>query len=361
MKKKAVIKLCGLSTGYRVKNGNKIVASDISTEILGGELTCLLGANGAGKSTLLRTLSGFIPPVSGDILINGRSLGSYTSAEMSRILSVVLTERCEIRNMSVEELVGMGRSPYTGFWGRLSKTDMEIVSQSLSMVGILELRHRMVHTLSDGERQKVMIAKALTQQTPIIFLDEPTAFLDYPSKVEIMQLLHGISRETGKTIFLSTHDLELALQIADRLWLMDRNNGVVSGTPEDLSMDGTLGSFFSHKDITFDIEQGLFRITNSCTRSIMVKGEGVPYKMLCKALQRNGIMVRENAVSGLVTMPSSASSTSSAAVASSVFDDEAEYIEAISSNDYPNGYQLISEGKCRKKFASIDEVLEWVV
>lgn len=183
---------------------------------------------------------------------------------------------------------------YTGFWGTLSKEDKEVVDHAINLVGISHLAHRMVHTLSDGERQKVMIAKALSQETPVIFLDEPTAFLDFPSKVEMMQLLHQLSRQTDKTIFLSTHDLELALQIADKIWLMDKANGVTIGTPEDLSLDGTLSSFFARKGIVFDLETGLFRVNNEYTSQIRIVGHGQKYAMVRKALQRNGILANRN-------------------------------------------------------------------
>lgn len=168
------------------------------------------------------------------------------------------------------------------------------MEHSVSLVGISHLAHRMVHTLSDGERQKVMIAKALAQETPVIYLDEPTAFLDFPSKVEMMQLLHHLSRQTDKTIFLSTHDLELALQIADKIWLMDKANGVTIGTPEDLSLNGSLSSFFARKGIVFDLETGLFRVDNEYTSQIRLSGHGQRYAMVRKALQRNGVLANRN-------------------------------------------------------------------
>ena len=279
---------------YPGKGDVKVVASDICAGINSGELTCLLGANGVGKSTLLRTLSAFQPKLSGEIRIQGKEIGSYTDKQLSKVISVVLTEKCDIRNMTSVELIGLGRSPYTGFWGTLSKEDKEVVDHAINLVGISHLAHRMVHTLSDGERQKVMIAKALSQETPVIFLDEPTAFLDFPSKVEMMQLLHQLSRQTDKTIFLSTHDLELALQIADKIWLMDKVNGVTIGTPEDLSLDGTLSSFFARKGIVFDLETGLFRVNNEYTSQIRIVGHGQKYAMVRKALQRNGILANRN-------------------------------------------------------------------
>ena len=288
--KQNTIHIKNLSIGYPGKGEVKVVAGHINAGINSGELTCLLGANGIGKSTLLRTLSAFQPKLSGEIFIQGKEIEQYKDKELSMAISVVLTEKCEVRNMTVTELVGLGRTPYTGFWGTLDEDDKRIVERSISLVKIEKLADRMVHTLSDGERQKVMIAKALAQETPIIFLDEPTAFLDFPSKVEMMQLLHRLSRQTNKTIFLSTHDLELALQIADKIWLMDKMNGVIIGTPEDLSLNGSLSAFFAHKGIIFDIETGLFRVDNKYITKLRLIGEGQGYAMVRKALQRNGIL-----------------------------------------------------------------------
>ena len=296
---KGTIHIENLSIGYPGKGDVKVVASGICADINGGELTCLLGANGVGKSTLLRTLSAFQPKIGGEIRIQGKEIGDYTDKQLSRVISVVLTEKCDIRNMTVTELIGLGRSPYTGFWGTLSKEDRAVVEHSVALVGIPHLAHRMVHTLSDGERQKVMIDKALAQETPVIYLDEPTAFLDFPSKVEMMQLLHHLSRQTDKTIFLSTHDLELALQIADKIWLMDKMNGVTIGTPEDLSLNGNLSNFFARKGIVFDLETGLFRVDNEYTSQIHLVGHGQRYAMVRKALQRNGILANRNVTSDI--------------------------------------------------------------
>ena len=294
MMRQDTIHINDLSIGYRTKNDTKLVASHIQARIYSGELTCLLGANGVGKSTLLRTLSAFQQKLGGEIAVLGRDMDSYSDKELSTTIGVVLTEKCDIRNMSVRELVEMGRSPYTGFWGTLSKEDKIVVDKSIALVGIPHLAHRMVHTLRNGERQKVMIAKALAQETPVIYLDEPTAFLDFPSKVEMMQLLHQLSRQTDKTIFLSTHDLELALQIADKIWLMDKVNGVTIGTPEDLSLNGSLSNFFARKGIAFDLETGLFRVANEYTSQIRLAGHGQKYAMVRKALQRNGILANRN-------------------------------------------------------------------
>jgi len=256
--------LTNLTIGYQTKQHTTVVAEHLNAAIKSGELTCLLGRNGIGKSTLLRTLSAFQPALGGEILMstdNGQQpVNSLTDKQLSRLIGVVLTEKPDVRNMTIEELVGMGRSPYTGFWGTLSKDDKRIVDEAIQLVSIESLRGRYVHTLSDGERQKVMIAKALAQQTPIIYLDEPTAFLDFPSKVEVMQLLHRLAREQQKTIFLSTHDVELSLQIADCIWLMEP--GILSvGTPRQLADNGTLSRFIEHKGIQFNAETLTIRVT----------------------------------------------------------------------------------------------------
>ena len=256
-----MILLKDLSIGYQTKHGVKMVAEQINGTIRSGELTCLLGANGVGKSTLLRTLSAFQPKMAGEIIIEGRELSTYTDKELSRRIGVVLTEKPDVRNMSVRELVSLGRSPYTGFWGTYSKEDLRVVDEAIALVGIETLSQRMVHTLSDGERQKMMIAKALAQQTPVISLDEPTAFLDYPSKVEVLQLLRRISREAGKIIFLSTHDVELALQLADTIWLMNRGEEVAIGSPQQLAQQGVLGRFIEREGIVFNPETLTIRIT----------------------------------------------------------------------------------------------------
>ena len=246
------VRLKQLRIGYAGKHGEqKVVADNINASLLTGELACLIGPNGIGKSTLLQTLCAFLPKLGGEIFINGQEIATYKDAELSRLIGVVLTSKPNLQNMTVEELVAMGRSPYTGFWGTLSDNDRAIVAEAMEMVGIGGLKQRLVQTLSDGERQKTMIAKALAQQTSIIFLDEPTAFLDYPSKVDTMRLLYRLSKETGKTVFLSTHDLELTLQIADKVWLMG-DDGIHIGTPRELADNGSLAQFVERDGISFD-------------------------------------------------------------------------------------------------------------
>lgn len=262
---KRTVVLQDLTIGYAAKGNQKVVAQGLDAAINSGELTCLLGSNGIGKSTLLRTLSAFQPALGGTILLDTSltpqpsPLTSFSDSELSRMIGIVLTEKPDVRNMTVDDLVGLGRSPYTGFWGTLTDADRQVVSEAISLVGIEPLRRRMIHTLSDGERQKVMIAKALAQQTAIIYLDEPTAFLDYPSKVETMQLLRRLAHGQQKTIFLSTHDVELALQLADRLWLMEPGQLCV-GTPRELADNGALSRFIEHGGIRFDRDSLTLRV-----------------------------------------------------------------------------------------------------
>lgn len=256
-----MLHLNSLSIGY----GTKIVATDITTHLKKGRLTCLIGRNGTGKSTLMRTIAAFQQPISGTITLIqpssltapappssaaitpltspshvadgvSVSLSSLNPKARARLIGVVLTEKPDIQNMTVCEMVAMGRAPYTGFFGRLSSEDNAIIDEAIALVGMSAFSDRAISTLSDGERQKVMIAKALAQQTPLIFLDEPTAFLDYPSKVDTMHMLQRLCHEQGKTVLLSTHDLDVSLALCDDIWLM-QDHKLLTGTTETLSTE----------------------------------------------------------------------------------------------------------------------------
>jgi len=209
-----VISLSQLSVGYSLSHP---VISDINLELRSGQLACLIGENGIGKSTLLKTLTGFLPKLKGSLLLGNRDIESFSQRELARQVSIVLTQKPDVQNLTIEEIIGLGRSPYTGFFGRLRAEDRKVVDDAIATMGIEKLRGRMIQTLSDGERQKVMIAKALAQETPIILLDEPTAFLDFPSKAETFQSLQRMAHERDKLVLLSTHDLELAVRFADSL------------------------------------------------------------------------------------------------------------------------------------------------
>lgn len=243
------IELKNLSTGYRSRKATTFISSGLNAYLRKGELTCLLGPNGAGKSTLLRTLSGFQQPLSGSVEVMGRNISDYKPADLSRLIGIVLTDNSRISNMSVKEVVAMGRSPYTGFWGKLSAKDIHLINKCMENTGILQFADRKIQTLSDGERQKVMIAKSMAQETPVILLDEPTAFLDYPSKIQTLLFLRRLAEAQHKAILVSTHDLEHAIRFADNLWLLDKEHGLTVGTPEQLTANGTIESYFHIEEL----------------------------------------------------------------------------------------------------------------
>lgn len=247
-----MLELHNLHIGYDDDDRRTVVAEALNASLPCGKLTCLIGPNGVGKSTLMRTMSGFLAPLRGDVCIEGVSIGTYTPKKLSELIGVVLTGKKNSAELTVEEIVALGRVPYTNFWGTLSKSDLTVVTEAISLVGIEELRFRKIHQLSDGEYQKAMIAKALAQQTPIIFLDEPTAFLDYPSKIAMMQLLRRLAHEQHKLIVLSSHDLDIAFQTADYIWLLGRE-GLQTGTLDELAQCGAISAFLDNADLYFDV------------------------------------------------------------------------------------------------------------
>lgn len=247
-----------LTIGYQTGTYEKRLYSDLNFQLQAGTLTTLIGPNGAGKSTLLRTLSGVQPVLAGSLLLNGKPLTKYRITELSQTIGLVTTERIACGGLRVEEVVAMGRHPYTGFWGRMKSEDCRIVEEAMQQTGIMEMRDRAIAELSDGERQKVMIAKILAQQCPIILLDEPTAFLDIASRTEIMCLLHDLTA-IGRTILLSTHDLDQALQLSDRIWMLAPEKGLVCRTPEEAILYGDINLFFDSELSTFDQASGQFR------------------------------------------------------------------------------------------------------
>ena len=273
MEKKIVIQGKDLSIGYRTGKKEKIVHQHLNFQLHAGELTCLLGANGAGKSTLLRTLSASQPSLAGELHILNKPVSEYTEKERSRTIGVVLTDKTFTGGLSVYELVALGRQPHTGFFGRLTKEDRRIVEEAMENVGIAHKAKNYTAELSDGERQKVMIAKALVQECPLILLDEPTAFLDVVSRIEIMHLLHRLAIEQDKAILLSTHDIEQALVLSDRLWLLTKGEGLQYGVTEDIILSHRMDSLFPHKDIRFDYDHGVYYPTVEGHRKVCVTCE----------------------------------------------------------------------------------------
>ena len=273
MEKKTIISAQDLCIGYRTGKKEKRVHEHLSFELHAGELTCLLGANGAGKSTLLRTLSASQPALEGDLLMMGKSLSDYSAKERSRTIGVVLTDKTFAGGLSVYELVALGRQPHTGFFGLLTKEDKRIVEEAMENVGIAHKAKSYTAELSDGERQKVMIAKALVQECPLILLDEPTAFLDVVSRIEIMHLLHRLAVEQQKAILLSTHDIEQALVLSDKLWLLSKEHGLQTGVTEDIILNHQMENLFDRKDIRFDYDHGVYYPLANGQKEIFVSSE----------------------------------------------------------------------------------------
>jgi iron complex transport system ATP-binding protein len=234
-----------LAIGYApARRAPKSVASDLELSASRGQFVCLLGPNGAGKSTLLRTLAGLQKPLAGQVCLDGRDLYSMTAQERARNVAVVLTDRINPGLLTGWGLVALGRTPHTGFMGTLSPADEQAVQEAVDAVGATALADRPVVELSDGERQKLMIARALAQETPLILLDEPTAFLDAPRRVEILTLLRDLARNADRAVIVSTHEVHLALELADALWLMNGRGNFEAGSPSGLVNDGSFAAAF---------------------------------------------------------------------------------------------------------------------
>lgn len=248
-----------LEIGYR----HKIITTEtMCGQLHRGYLTCLIGRNGAGKSTLLRTLAKLHRPIAGEIKLLGKTITTYSPRELAKKMAVVLTDRITDDNITARQVVETGRYAYTNWTGRLSEEDQQIVEQALDRTGSSSLTHRLMHTLSDGEQQKIMMAKALAQQTPIILLDEPTAFLDYTATPAWLYLLHQLAHDEGKAILFSCHDIEAALRVSDETWVMHQGK-LLKGSPEQLGHDGTIGKCFNSEYVHFDTENLHFHISRT--------------------------------------------------------------------------------------------------
>ena len=284
-----------LSIGYSRRGTTEVVQSSLDLELRAGELVCLIGPNGSGKSTLLRTLTGLQKPLTGNTFIDEKEISKLKLSEKAMLIALVLTERVDIENATVYNLVSLGRHPHSNWWGNITNDEDAIIREAIEMVHLEHKIHHNINELSDGERQRVMIAKALAQDTPIIMLDEPTAHLDLPNRVEIMLLLHRLAHKTDKAILLSTHELDLALQAADRIWLISTERGVEFGVPEDLVFNGSFNHAFESKSYYFNDANGNFSLNYPMTRKVWVSGHKTRMYWTFRALARAGYMVVEDA------------------------------------------------------------------
>ncbi len=285
-----MLKTIKLSIGY-----DHAILENLNLHVRAGEFICLIGLNGSGKSTLLQSLCGLQKPLDGQIYINGKNLSLLNSRTLAQYISIVLTTAVVIDKLSVFDLVAMGRSPHTNWVGRLTPKDKNILHQVIEQVGLSAKMNCDFNAMSDGEKQRAIIAKALAQDTPIVLLDEPTAYLDVLNRVHIMQLLKTLSRQMNKSFIVSTHELDLAMQLSDTIWLVGDKQLYV-GTPEDLLLQNVFQRVFENENYRFDKTSGLFQIQHPMTKGVVsVKGEDFSAQLIKKAMQRKGFDIDTNA------------------------------------------------------------------
>lgn len=290
-----IITTNNLSIGYSKGKQKTLVQAGLNLELFQGEMVCLIGPNGSGKSTLMRTLSGIQKALEGKIILDGKDISKYSQKELALKIALVLTDKVELDNATVRDVVALGQHPYTHWLGGMTEKGKEKINEAIRLVHLEHKKFTFINQLSDGEKQRVMIAKALAQDTPLIFLDEPTAHLDLPSRVDIMLLLHRLAHTTGKAILISTHELDLALQAGDRIWLMSEKGGIISGVPEDLVLSGKFNQVFQNDAYYFNTTNGNFSMNYPMTKKVNVTGDNTRMYWTFRALARMGISVEPDA------------------------------------------------------------------
>jgi iron complex transport system ATP-binding protein len=287
----AALQTRDLAVGYRSRRERRAVLERVSVSVARGELVCVLGPNGIGKSTLMLTLARMQPALWGTVELAGAPLESLSGPELARRVGVVLTERVAVDSLRVRQVVELGRYPHSGWLGGLAAHDHDVVGWAMDAVGAAHLSDRDFARISDGERQRVMVARALAQEPVLLVLDEPTAFLDVPSRVELMGLLRRLTREDALAVLVSTHDLELALRIADLVWLLMPGGDMVTGAPEDVMASGAIAHAFEGRQIRFHPEQRTFRWLTGERGCAGVEGRGLRADMARAVLEREGYAV----------------------------------------------------------------------
>ena len=283
-----------LSIGYQRSTGETIVASGLDCSLRGGEFVCLLGPNGAGKSTLIRTLAGMQKPLAGELRLSGKVMRNIVPRERARTVSVVLTEAMSSGMMDAYSLVSLGRHPYSGWFGGLTGQDRERIDWSIDAVGARPLTNRQVSELSDGERQKILVARALAQEAKLMLLDEPTAFLDLPRRVELMSILRNLAHQENLALLLSTHDLDLALRFADRVWLMTPEGNLLQAAPEALALNGQFAEVFATDNLDWDVNSGSFCAHPAACLKVRLEGQGIEQVWTQRALERLGFGIGQD-------------------------------------------------------------------
>lgn len=318
-----------LEIGYGTGRHRRVLLPPLTASAQRGELVALIGRNGIGKSTLLRTLIGIQPALGGSVTIDGDDLLSIPRLELARRIGYISTEIIKVSNMTVYDLVALGRYPYKGWMGGADHEGLRAVENALERTGMTDLASRYIAELSDGERQRAMIGRVLAQDTDILVMDEPTAFLDVMSKHEMVNLMLGLAAE-GKTIIFSTHDFSIATGQAHRIWLT-LDDKLTEGAPEDLIINRAFESLFNSPSVGFDSDEGTFYFRQEAGREISLKGEGMIRKWTEKALIRAGFVISDRAVHPSVAAP-----------------------------DKPSGEWLLNTGNDRKSFSSVYDLLRYL-
>jgi len=298
-----ILSFRSLKAGYVTGGKHHTVLADAFASACEGELIAVIGRNGAGKSTLLRTIAGIQPLLSGSLIIGGMDIKDYSRGDLSRFVGYISTETVRVGNMRVYDLVAQGRFPYTNWFGTIEADDHDAIMASLTKAGMNSFEDRMLNELSDGERQRAMIAMILAQDAKLMVMDEPTAFLDISNKFGISNLLRELSADRKKTIIFSTHDPGMAISMADRIWLI-RDSRVIEGAPEDLVLSGEFSTLFNSSRVIFDPEDGSFRMPSAAGTRVNLKGEGKYRFWTMKALERAGYITDDSDRGLLVEAPS---------------------------------------------------------
>lgn len=326
-----ILSLNLLKIGYVSGSSRTVLLPPLNASAKKGELIAVIGRNGIGKSTLLRTMTGLQEPLGGEIYYDGRGIRGYSRTDLARKVGYISTETVKATNMRVYDLVSLGRYPHTNWFGKISLIDHEKILDALEKTSMSAFRDRLISELSDGERQKTMIARILAQDTDIMVMDEPTAFLDIGSKYEIFHLLHQLSQKGKKTIIFSTHDLQMAISQSDKIWLII-DNQLREGAPEDLMIDGAFDHLFESSSLHFNSETGTFSFMEEEKGSFYIEGDGVEKHWTEEAVRRAGF-----SISATKTTP---------------------YIKVISGT--MNSWKVISE-KQEKAFSSIYDLISGLV
>ncbi len=290
MDRETIIELQNLIVGYKKGNQTFPVMKFPDIKVQKGDFIAIAGQNGIGKSTLIKTLVQLIPKVSGEVLIKGKFSSLYSRTKLASLISYVSTEVVHAQQITVRDLVAFGRYPYTNWFGKIEREDWTIIEEAIEMLELEQLAPRFIDEISDGERQRTMIARALAQQTEVVILDEPTAFLDLPHKHEIINLLGKLTREHHKTIIFTTHDLGIAIREVDKLWLLS-NDGFYNGSPEDLILNGTISKTFNTKKVSFDNRRGEFEVKKTYKPFFYITGKTTAIHWTRNAIEKDGFTV----------------------------------------------------------------------